>query len=50
MRLTAPKKEKKKLKASYAKPLELLNRILLATTKERDFVLDPLLSGTTASL
>ena len=30
------------------KPLELLNRILLATTKERDFVLDPFTgSGTT---
>jgi len=48
-RLTAPKKEEKKIgKHPTQKPLELLNRILLATTKERDFVLDPFTgSGTT---
>ena len=37
----AKKEEKKIGKHPTQKPLELLNRILLATTKERDFVLEP---------
>ena len=47
--MTAPKKDEKKFgKHPTQKPLELLNRILLATTKEKDIVLDPFAgSGTT---
>ena len=48
-RFTAPKKgEKEYGKHPTQKPIELLNRIILASTKENDFVLDPFSgSGTT---
>lgn len=48
-RMTSPKKEEKELgKHPTQKPVELLNRIILATTKENDIVLDPFNgSGTT---
>jgi len=45
---TTPKKEKKEGKHPTQKPLELLKRIILASTKENDLVLDPFNgSGTT---
>ena len=48
-RFTAPKKDEKEYgKHPTQKPIELLNRIILASTKENDFVLDPFSgSGTT---
>ena len=47
--MTSPKKDEKKFgRHPTQKPLELINRILLATTKEQDYVLDPFAgSGTT---
>ena len=47
--MTSPKKHEKKFgRHPTQKPLELINRILLATTKEQDYVLDPFAgSGTT---
>jgi len=45
---TTPKREKKEGKHPTQKPLELLKRIVLASTKENDLVLDPFNgSGTT---
>ncbi len=45
---TTPKKEKKEGRHPTQKPLELLKRIILASTKENDIVLDPFNgSGTT---
>ena len=48
-RISAPKKNEKILgKHPTQKPIELLNRILLAVTKEEDYILDPFSgSGTT---
>jgi site-specific DNA-methyltransferase (adenine-specific) len=45
----APQKEKKYGKHPTQKPLELLTRIIRATTHEKDTVMDPFVgSGTTA--
>jgi site-specific DNA-methyltransferase (adenine-specific) len=48
-RITPPKKEEKKFgKHPTQKPLKLLERIVLSSTDENDFILDPFLgSGTT---
>lgn len=47
--ITAPKKDEKKFgKHPTQKPVDLLTRIILASTKEGDLVLDPFCgSGTT---
>ena len=49
--ITSPKKEEKKFgKHPTQKPLELLNRIILASTKEKDLILDPFCGSSTTGI
>ena len=49
--ITSPKKEEKKFgKHPTQKPIELLRRIILASTKEGDLILDPFCGSSTAGI